>query len=128
MSIEQIMEQADKQLDYGSYKKAKALYEKALNELPSPQAEQELFLEIQAAIGDCLIWMNKVGEAQKLFTKLLTYPGADDNAYLHLRLGQIAFDKDHMETAKKELRRALELGGEEIFEDEYEEYLECATE
>ncbi len=122
MGIEEVIEKADKQLDYSSYKKAETLYRKALSMLPSPQGEQEQYLEIQAAIGDTLIWQNKLREATKLFNSLMKHPDAEENGYIHLRLGQMAFERKDLELATTELKRALELGGDELFADEYRDY------
>ena len=122
MSIESILEKADKQLDYSSYKKAETLYRKALEMLPAPQVEQEQYLEIMAAIGDTLIWQNRLREATKFFTKTMNHPGAEENGYLHLRLGQLAYERKELEVATVELKRALELGGDELFADEYRDY------
>ncbi len=122
MTIEQLMEKADKLLDYSDPKKAQALYEKAIEQLPEPKQEQELYLELLVAVGDCLINQNKLGEAQKQFNRALKVPGAEEFGLIHLRLGQILYFNNHLEEAKISLTRALELGGEEIFEDEHEEY------
>lgn len=126
MSIEKIVEKADKQMDYGSFKKAQKLYEEALAAIPEPKVTHELYLEIQAAIGDVLQSLGKNGEALKHFAALLKTPGAESIAYLHLRLGQVALDTENDELAQEALAKALELGGEELFEDEHEEYLLCA--
>lgn len=127
MSVEALVEKADKQMDYGSFKKAQKLYEQALAEIPEPKEEHELYLEIEAAIGDVLQSQGKNGEAIKQFTKLVQLPSAEGIAYLHLRLGQVAFDSEKMELAEEQLRIALELGGKELFEGEYEDYYYCAT-
>ncbi len=125
-TIEAVMDQADKQMDYNSFNKAMKLYEKALGMIPSPKTEHDMYLEVQAAIGDVLISLGKFGEAMKHYTKLMKHPRADEYALLHLRIGQVAHHNGKMDIAKSELQRALELGGEELFEDEYEEYYECA--
>lgn len=127
MSIESLMDKADKQMDYSSYKKAWKLYEQALDLIPEPKEEHEIYLELMAAMGDVLISQGKNGEAMKLYTKIMRHPDADLNGFLHLRMGQIAYENGKMEYAEAELKRALELGGEELFENEYEEYYECAT-
>lgn len=124
--IEVLIEKADKQFHYKSFKKAHLLYEKALAELPEPKIENEYYLEIMAAIGDTLIAQGKNVKALELFDRILKAPNGDESAFLHLRKGQVAFELDRMEIAEVELKRAYELGGEEIFEDEHEEYLDCA--
>lgn len=126
MSVEKYIEKADKQMDYGSFKKAQKLYEEALMLMPEPKEEHDLYLEVQAAIGDALQSQGKNGEALKHFSLLLKIPGAEGIAYLHLRLGQVALDSEKIALAREELSKALELGGEELFEGEYEEYLQCA--
>ncbi len=126
MTIEQLMEKADKLLDYSDPKKAQVLYEKALELLPEPKWEQELYLELMVAIGDALISQNKLGEAMKQFDRILKIPGADEIGLIHLRRGQIAYYNNKLDVAKTELVRALELGGEELFEDEHEEYYNFA--
>ncbi len=128
MIIEEIIKRADKLVDYKSFKKARTLYEKALQELPKPREENELYLEIMAAIADTLIDECKNGEALKFYDKIMKHPEAESNAYLHLRRGQLAYSKRQFELAEVELVKALEIGGEEIFEDELEEYYEFALE
>lgn len=125
--IEDLLDRGDKQVDYSNFNKAMKYYEQALAELPSPKAEQEYYLEIHVAIGDVLISQGKNGEAMKLYTKIMKHPNADEYALLHLRMGQVAHYNGKMELAKTELKRALELGGKELFDDEYEIYYECAT-
>ncbi len=125
--VEQLMEKADKQLDYGSYKKAQSLYEKAFDLLSSPKTENSMYLEILAATADCVLFQGKGREGLKIYERIMKHPDADGNAYLHLRRGQIAYETDRMELAGVELKRALELGGEEMFEGEFEEYYDFAT-
>ena len=124
--IEEIIDQADKQMDYSSYKKAMKLYEKALHQLPTPKKDQPFYLEIMTAIGDVLISTGKNREAKKHFNKILNHPDASTNALIHLRVGQIAVHNNEMEVAKVELKKALEIGGEDIFDSEYEEFYEIA--
>jgi len=126
MTIEQLMEKADKLLDYSDPKKAQVLYEKAITLLPEPKIEQELYLELMVAIGDSLISQNKLGEATKQFERTLKIPGADEVGLIHFRRGQIAYYNDKMDVAEEALKRALELGGEELFEDENETYYNIA--
>lgn len=127
MTVESIIDKADKKLDYGDYKKAQALYEKALALLPKPQREQEMYVEIIAAIGDTLLFQGKNSAALKLYNDIMKLPKAQENAFLHLRRGQVYCGMDKMDLAETDLKRALELGGEKIFEDEQEEYYEVAT-
>lgn len=127
MSIEAMIEKADKKLDYGDYKKAQALYEKALSLLPKPQQEQKEYIEVMAAIGDTLLFQGKNSAALKLYNDIMKLPKAQENAFLHLRRGQVYCGMDKMDLAEIDLKRALELGGEKIFEDEQEEYYEVAT-
>ena len=126
MSIDIIIDKADKQLDYGSYKKAEKLYREALTAMSEPRSKHERFFEVQVAIGDTLIWQNKIAAAAKLFEKIKLIEGAESNAYLHLRLGQLAFESDNLDVAQVELKKALKLGGEELFEDESEDYYQLA--
>ncbi len=125
-SIEKFIDKADKLLDYGDYKKAQIIYEKALSEIPKPQEEHEFYIEIIVAIADTLKWQNKNKEALKLYERILKLPEADKIAYIHLRRGQVALDTDNIELAESELKKAFELGGEEIFEGEDDDYYNCA--
>ncbi len=127
MSIDTLIEKADKQMDYSAFKKAQKLYEQASEALAEPKEEQEQYLEIMAAIADCLSSQGKNGDAMKHLERVMIHPTAAENAYLHLRYGQIAFEVDKMELAERELKRALELGGKELFHGEYEDYYRCAT-
>ncbi len=126
MSVKVIMEKADKQMDYGSYKKAFKLYEQALDILEEPKVDQLEFLEIEAAICDVLISMGKNGEAVKRLDKLFRIDDVMSDAYFNLRRGQLAFEMNDLSTAKTYLSKALEIGGDVLFEGEYEEYYFCA--
>lgn len=126
VNIKTLIEKADKKLDYGDYKKAQALYEKALNLLPEPKREQEEYIELMGAIGDTLLFQGKNSVALKLYNDLMKLPETQDNAFLHLRRGQVYCGMDKLELAEKDLKRALALGGEKIFEDEQEEYYQVA--
>jgi tetratricopeptide (TPR) repeat protein len=128
MTTEEIIEKADKQLDYGSFKKARAIYETAITSLQTPHKEQPLYLEIMTAIGDTLLHEAKNREALKLYKKLIKHPEAETNGYLHLRLGQVALTTKDLELAKVELPLALKLGGDELFEDEYDDFYQFAVE
>lgn len=127
MNIEILMEKADKKLDYGDYKKAQAIYEKALTLLPEPQKEQEEYVEIMGAIGDTLLFQGKNNVALKLYNDLMKLPKAQNNAFLHLRRGQVYCGMEKLDLAEIDLKKALELGGKKIFEDEQDEYYQVAT-
>jgi len=128
MTVERLIEKADKQQDYGNYNKASALYERAFAELRMPKEEQPEYLEIMTALADNNIFQDKNGEALKLYETIMKHPDADAMPYLHLRRGQAAFDIERKELAASELQRAYELGGEKIFEGEGEVYLSLAKE
>ncbi len=49
-------------------------------------------------------------------------PGAIGNSLIHLRLGQVSFERGNLVKAKDELMRAYVVDGEEIFEGEDEKY------
>ncbi len=127
MTVERLLEKADKQQDYGNYAKALVLYERALAELRTPKEEQREYLEIMSAIADNYLYESKNDEALKLYDTIMEHPSADDVPYLHLRRGQAAYDHDNKELASVELKRAYELGGDKLFEGEGEIYLAVAT-
>ncbi len=126
MTVDRLIEKADKQQDYGNYNKAIVLYERALAELRTPKEEQGDYLEIMTAIADNHIYQGKNGEALKLYETIMEHPLADEMPYLHLRRGQAAYDNDRKELASVELKRAYELDGDKIFDGEGEIYLNFA--
>jgi hypothetical protein len=61
--------------------------------------------------------------AYKALEYATTCPGAIGNPFLHLRFGQVLFDRGELDRAADELIRAYALEGEEIFANDDPRYL-----
>ena len=99
-------------------------YEAALRLVPEPQSDWEATTWILVAIGDSRFLMGDCAACQRSLADAMHCPGALGNPFVHLRLGQSAFDLGRMEQAADELVRAYMGDGERVFEGEDPKYLE----
>lgn len=122
--VEFLMQKGDNFVENKKYEKALKLYREAVSLVPEPFQEQDISTEIITAIGDTYFLMGEYEKAYRAFSDVMLCPGATANAYIRLRRGQIAFEKNDMKIAKRELACAYMNGGEEVFKDENPKYLE----
>lgn len=98
------------------------LYKQALDLLPEPKIEWEAATWLYAAIGDTHWLLADYQNALNAFSEALKGPGGIGNPFVHLRMGQLAATHGDMTRARDELIRAYMGAGDEIFEEEDEEY------
>lgn len=98
-------------------------YKEALRLLPPPRQNWEAATWIYVAIGDTRFKQRDFGKAFKCFVNATHCPDGIGNPYVHLRLGQCAFESDDFDTASDELARAYMSEGEDIFLEDDEKYL-----
>lgn len=97
-------------------------YRQALALLPDPPHSWEAATWIYAALGDALLSAGDLEDAQEAFEEALRCPEALGNPFLHLRLGQLAFEAQDLDRAADELCRGFMAAGPELFEEEDPKY------
>ncbi|WBO64099.1 hypothetical protein [Streptomyces camelliae] len=75
------------------------------------------------AIGDARWRHRSFAEAYASFRDAVECPEGLGNPYIHLRLGQTAFELGHHDQAADELMRAYMGGGPGIFDEDDPKYL-----
>lgn len=122
--IEQIVLKAEQNVEEEKYKAALKKFKKAFDLLPTPKDQYTIGTYLLSAIGDLFFIIQKFDWAISNLTAALEFPEGKNNGFIHLRLGQAYYQKGDTDKAKIHLRKALDLEGEEIFEDESIIYLE----
>lgn len=122
--IEQIVLKAEQNVEEEKFKAALKKFKKAFDLLPTPKDQYTIGTYLLSAIGDLFFIIQKFDWAISNLTAALEFPEGKNNGFIHLRLGQSFYQKGEMDKAKIHLRKALDLEGEEIFEDESIIYLE----
>jgi tetratricopeptide (TPR) repeat protein len=106
-----------------SYEDAITQYNQAWLLVPDPKNEWTASSWILAAIADAAFLGGYKTSAIEALEYAMTCPGAIGNPFLHLRFGQVLFDKGELDAAADELMRAYMFEGEEIFSSEDPQYL-----
>jgi len=125
--IQSLLDEGDKCFDKGRFQEALDKYEAARALLPSDPERWEATTWVLTAIGDTCFLMGDSMRAQQMLAQAIRCPEGAENPFIHLRLGQCEFELGHHDVARKSLLLALELGGEEVFEDEDEKYLKLVA-
>ncbi|OZI42625.1 hypothetical protein CEK29_12850 [Bordetella genomosp. 5] len=121
--IKTLCAQGDACVEAGELDDALDAYDEAWDLLPEPKQRWEAATWILVAIGDTCFMAGDETASAETFGLALQCPGGVGNPFIHLRLGQLAFDADQLDTAADELMRAYMGAGAEIFEGEAPEYL-----
>jgi len=122
--IEQLVAEGNVLVDEDDYVSALDKFEDALDLIPNPKNSWEEALWIYASIGDMQVFTEDYESAAENFFNALNCPDAQENSFLHLRLGQALFELDDKEKALDHLLKAYDIDGEEIFDDEDHKYFE----
>ena len=117
-------ELGDECADYERYRDALVQYNAALALLPEPKKQWEATLWIYGAIGDAHYLSKDYSAALETFQQAIKLPQGEGNPFLHLRLGQSYYELGNLSAAAKELERAYEAGGDEMFEEDDPKYWE----
>ncbi|MCX2485937.1 tetratricopeptide repeat protein [Pedobacter sp. MR2016-24] len=120
--IEQLVAEGNVLVDEDDYVSALDKFEDALDLIPNPKSSWDEALWIYASIGDMQVFTEDYESAAENFFNALNCPDAQQNSFLHLRLGQALFELDDKEKALDHLLKAYEIDGEEIFDDEDHKY------
>ncbi|PNY81273.1 tetratricopeptide repeat protein [Deinococcus koreensis] len=101
---------------------ALATYQQALDLLPEPVDHWDATFWLYTAIGDAHFLRGSYEDAWQSFNRAQLI-GPLDNAFIHLRIGQCAFELSDMRRAGNGLMGAYALAGPEIFDGEDPKYL-----
>lgn len=110
---------------------AKQKYIEALKLLPSNPIEWEAATWIYVAIGDVHFSLRDFEKAFRCFFNAVQCPTGLGNPFIHLRLGQIYYEKNDFDKAADELTRAYMGAGLDIFladDPKYLDFLETRIE
>lgn len=116
--LEEICDQGNEALDDGEPEEALLFYRQALDILPPPAEDWEVYGYIQAAMGDAFFALKEYAEALDHFETATAYSGDDENAFLLMRVGQCHRRLGDGKTAVEFLRRAHDLEGDIVFNDD----------
>ncbi|MGA9583314.1 MAG: hypothetical protein WBR13_15245 [Allosphingosinicella sp.] len=102
-----------------------ARYVEAWSLIPDPKQLWEISTPVISAIADCCFLAGEYGEVLQALEFGMHCPGAADNPFFHLRLGQALLEQGgEDDRAADALMRAYEADGEKIFEHQDPKYLE----
>jgi tetratricopeptide (TPR) repeat protein len=121
--IKRLCRMGDALAEQRKYDEAIAEYTKAWNLVPEPASEWAASTWILAAVADAYFLAGYDTSAKEALEYAMICPGAVGNPFLHLRLGQVLFEKNELDRSADELMRAYMAGGEEVFELEDPKYL-----
>lgn len=102
---------------------AKLKFEEALQLMPGDPLDWEMGTWIFCALGDMAYLSGDLAVAHEHFNSAVRGPGGLGQPFIHLRLGEIAFEDGRMDRAADELTRAYMGAGLEVFELEDPKYL-----
>lgn len=108
--------------DDNRFAEAIARFRSALALVPDPKEDWEAATWIYASIGDVLFLGRQYDEAFTEFQHALRCPDGIGNPFLHLRVGQIHFERNDLPSAAQELTLAYMGAGREIFQGEEPKY------
>lgn len=121
--IEQLGEEGDKLSDEGKDREALDKYYEAWELVPDRKQDWECSTWILSSMGEVYLRHKKFDKAHHAFQSAVQCPGGVGNPYIHLRLGEAAFELGRMDVAAEELTRAYMGAGEAIFTKEDPKYL-----
>jgi len=122
--ITALCSKGDRLAEAHAFEDAIARYNEAWTLVPDPKNEWNASTWILAAIADASFLGGYKSSALEALQYAMTCPGAVGNPFLHLRYGQVLFDRGEADQAADELMRAYMGAGEEIFASEDPRYLD----
>ena len=108
----------------GMHADAAAKYVEALKLLPEPASQWEAATWLFTSLGDSHFHRQNWERAYRCFVNAVQSPAGLGNPYVHLRLGQTAFELGDLIRAADELTRAYMGGGMDILLEDDPKYLE----
>jgi tetratricopeptide (TPR) repeat protein len=126
-AITDLTDKGNAQLDATNYGSASTLFLQALSLLPEPKTQWEAYTWLNASLADCSFHLKFFDTCLLFSYDALNGPDAVDNPFIHLRLGQAAFELNDMTKAKASLLKAYMLAGEIIFSEDDPKYKKLVT-
>jgi tetratricopeptide (TPR) repeat protein len=113
--------EGDSLLEGGKYEAAAKKYIEAFRLLPNPKEQWEVAYWLIKFWGISYYKAKQYGAAINSFESALFYGGAETDAEVFLLLGKSYYLNGDKEKAKVNFKKALQIGGKEVFkgEDEY---------
>ena len=121
--IQSLCSDGDDLAEARRFEGAVARYNEAWMLVPEPKSRWNASTWILAAIGDACFLGGYGTSALEALRYAMQCPGGLGNPFLHLRLGQVLFDKGEEREAADQLARAYMGGGREIFAEQDPRYL-----
>jgi len=122
--IVEISAQGDALAKAWNWEDAISKYNDAWEIIPEPKINWEASTWVLAAIADACFLAGYFQSGLDALRYAMACPGGVGNPFLHLRLGQCALEKNHMDEAAEHLARAYMSGGREILETDDAKYFE----
>ncbi len=120
--IASLSKDGDDLLSAKRFTAAVALFQEAWALLPEPKDDWDAATWILSAIGDAHFLSKQYDRALETLGKAVRCPGGLGNPFIHLRLGESAYELGHLKRADEELTRAYMAAGNEIFKTEDPKY------
>jgi len=124
LEITRLSEEGNVLDDAGQPAAAMQKFMAALALLPDPAGEWEAATWLHASIGDMHFKLEDFEATRRAFLLASQGPGGMDNPFIHLRLGQAAFELGDLDAAADELTLAYRSEGLDIFDAEDPKYVE----
>jgi tetratricopeptide (TPR) repeat protein len=121
--LDRLCEEGSAALKRGRYWEGIDRFQVAWELLPEPKEIWEAATWILAAIGDVYYLNSHFDKALEFFGKAVRCPGGLGNPFIHLRLGESAYELGNMTRADDELTRAYMGAGKDNFVAEDPKYL-----
>lgn len=122
-ALDEACDQGNEAMDEGEFREAAGFFRQALDLLPNPAEEWDAYGWLQAALGDAHYGMKDYAAALEHFHKAYAFAGPEEvNPFVLLRLGQCSRRLGDEKSAADFLLRAYMLEGEDIFEDEEDDF------
>ena len=118
--IERYCEQGNDLFDEDDFLGAIAIWQKALDLIVDPNEDWNEVLWFKVSIGDSFYMIDEYEKSLDSLLDALNYPEANENAFIHFRIGQCYYQLGDKDNSKNSLLKAYMLAGKEIF-DEHEE-------
>lgn len=121
--IESLCLAGDELSDNSDYKNALPLYREAFELVPNPKYDWETSTWILTAILDVYFLSEEYEAAWEVADYLTHCPNAIGNPFIHMRIGQVAFERGDLKRSADELTRAYMSDGLDMFSEENDKYI-----
>ena len=122
--IQDLSAEGDGLVEEKKYSEAAAKYREAFDLLPEPRLEWKPVIWLLLGLGDAYFLMRDYKGAMEVLDDALGCPEGSGIHFIHLRLGECAFELGDMTRAADELKLAYKGAGRDIFKDEEARYFE----